>query len=71
MAIHVLLANSHQHTLMLAFVTNQGLDKSDLVEVVDWIITVDKDDGQMTKEFKLLYQFDAELVNGTPQKCKN
>ncbi len=65
------LANSYQHTLMLAFVTNQGFDKCDLVEVVDWIFTVDKDDGQMTKEFKLLYQFDAELVNGTPQKCVN
>ena len=65
------LADTYQHTLMLAFVTNQGFDKCDLVEVVDWIFTVDKDDGQMTKEFKLLYQFDAELVNGIPQKCEN
>lgn len=65
------LANSYQHTLMLAFMTNQGLDKCDLVEVVDWIFTVDKDDGQMTKEFRLIYQFDAELVNGTPEKCEN
>jgi hypothetical protein len=65
------LAETYQHTLMLAFVTNQGFDKCDLVEVVDWIFTVDKDDGQVTKEFKLIYQFDAELVNGTPQKCEN
>lgn len=64
-------ANSYQHTLMLAFVTNQGFDKCDLVEFVDWIFTVDKEDGQMTKEFKLIYQFDAELVNGTPKKCEN
>lgn len=61
----------YQHTLRLAFVTNQGFDKCDLVEVVDWLFTVDKDDGQLTKEFRLLYQFNAELVNGTPRKCES
>ena len=65
------VGSEYRHTLLLAFVTNQGFDQCDLVEVIDWVFTVDKDDGQVTKEFKLLYQFDAELVNGTPQKCQN
>ena len=63
------LADSYRHTLMLAFVTNQGFDKCDLVEVVDWAFTVEKDNGQMTKEFIFLYQFDAQLINGLPEKC--
>ena len=59
------------HTLLLAFVTNQGTDKCDLIELVDWVFTVNKKNGQMTKEFKLLYQFNAELVNGAPHKCES
>lgn len=61
--------DTYQHTLMLAFVINQGFDKCDLVEVVDWVFTVDKADGQVTKEFLLLYQFEAQLINGLPEKC--
>lgn len=63
--------NAYRHTLLLAFVTNQGTEKCDLIEVVDWVFTVDKENGQMTKKFKLLYQFDAELVNGAPHKCES
>ncbi len=61
----------YEHTLMLAFVTNRGFDKCDLIEVVDWVFAVDKENGRMTKEFKLLYQFDAEVVNGVPQICES
>ena len=61
----------YEHTLMLAFVTNRGFDKCDLVEVVDWVFAADKENGRMTKEFKLLYQFNAEVVNGAPQSCEN
>ena len=61
----------YEHTLMLAFVTNRGFDKCDLIEVVDWVFAVDKESGRMTKEFKLLYQFDAEVVNGVPQICES
>ncbi len=63
--------DDYQHTLRLAFVTNQGFEQCDLVEVVDWLFTVDKGDGQVTKEFRLLYQFNAELVNGTPRRCED
>ena len=62
-------AHAYQHTLMLAFVTNQGFDKCDLIEVVDWVFTVDKDDGQVTKDFILQYEFEAQLINGLPETC--
>ncbi len=62
-------ADTYQHSLMLAFVTIQGIDKCDLVEVVEWVFTVEKDNGQVTKEFTLLYQFEAQLINGLPDKC--
>ncbi len=62
-------ADAYQHTLMLAFVTNQGFEKCDLVEVVDWVFTVEKDTGQVTKEFILQYQFEAQLINGIPDRC--
>jgi hypothetical protein len=61
---------AYQHTLMLAFITNQGFDKCDLIEVVDWVFTVEKNNGQVTKEFILLYQFEAQLINGLPAKCE-
>ena len=61
--------NTYEHTLALAFVTNQGTDRCDLVEVVDWVFSVNKSDGAVTKEFRLLRQFEAQLVNGSPEKC--
>lgn len=62
-------ADAYRHTLMLAFVTNQGFNQCDLVEVVNWIFTVEKDNGQVTKEFVPLYQFEAQLINGLPERC--
>lgn len=61
--------NTYRHTLLLAFVTNQGADKCDLIEVVDWIFTVDKADGTITKDFRLLHQMEVQLVDGSPEKC--
>lgn len=62
---------AYQHTLLLAFATNQGTDECDLIEVVDWVFTVDKSDGQISKDFVPLFEFQAQLINGTPQKCTN
>ena len=61
--------DNYRHTLMLSFLTNQGFDKCDLVEVVDWVFTVDKDNGHVTKDFILLYQFEAQLIDGRPVRC--
>lgn len=60
-----------RHTLLLAFVNKQGFGKCDLIEVVDWIFKVDQGTGQVTKEFRLLYSFEAEKSNGTPRRCGN
>ena len=61
----------YRHTLWLVFVTNQGFDNCDLVEDVDWLFAVDKDDGQITNDFILRHQFNPELINGALQECKN
>lgn len=61
--------DAYQHTLVLAFLTNQGTDKCDLIDVVDWIFTVDKTDGTIAKEFRLRRQFEAQLINGVPETC--
>ncbi len=63
--------NAYEHTLALAFVTNQGTDQCDLVEIVDWVFSARKSDGTITKEFRLLRQFEAQLVNGSPEKCSD
>ena len=60
---------SLRHTLRLAFVTSQGFGRCDLVEVVDWVFAVDRSTGEVSKEFNLLYGFEAELVNGAPRRC--
>ena len=61
--------NSFKHTLLLAFASSQGTDRCDLIEVVDWVFTVDKSTGQISKDFNLLYQFEARLVDGIAEKC--
>lgn len=61
--------DTYEHTLVLAFLTNQGTDKCDLIEIVDWVFTVNKADGTMTKEFIFLYRMESQLVNGIAQKC--
>ena len=63
-------ASAYHHTLLLAFVTNRGADKCDLIEVVDWIFSVDKNDRRITKEFMPIYELEAQLdENGVPVKC--
>lgn len=59
----------YQHTLLLAFKTSQGTDQCDLIEIVDWVFSVSKNGGQMTKEFKSLYEMRARLNNGIVEKC--
>lgn len=62
--------NTYQHTLLLSFLTNQGTDSCDLIEVVDWIFSVDKNSGRMTKEFMPIYELQAKLNdNGIPVVC--
>ncbi len=62
-------SNGFDHTLVLAFRTNRGTEQCDLIEVVDWVFSVDKESGNLTKEFNLLFDLEAELINGVPTKC--
>jgi len=59
----------YQHTLLLAFKTNQGTGQCDLIEIVEWVFSVGKNGGQMTKEFIPLYDMRARLNNGVAEKC--
>jgi len=65
------LGGAFRHTLLLAFVNKQGFGKCDLIEVVDWVFSVDQGTGRVTKDFRLLYSFEAENSNGTPRRCGN
>lgn len=60
-----------QHTLVLALLTNRGTDACDLIEIVDWVFSVNRSNGEATKTFNYLYQLEAQLVNGIPEKCSS
>lgn len=60
---------SVRHTLRLGLVTPRGSGRCDVVEVVDWIFSLDEIDGSMTKSFQLRRRFEAELIDGVPRKC--
>lgn len=62
-------ADSFKHTLVLAFISNQGTNRCDMIEVVDWVFSVDKSSGEISKSFRPVYQMEAELENGTPYEC--
>lgn len=60
---------NYEHTLLLAFKINQGFGNCDRIEVIDWVFTADKLSGEITKDFRFLFAFDAQLNNGIPEKC--
>ncbi len=61
--------NAVHHTLVLAFLTNQGADRCDLINVIVWVFSFDRDNRRIENIFKLLYQFEATLVNVRAEKC--
>jgi hypothetical protein len=60
-----------RHTLLLAFVSRQGLDQCDLVDVVEWVFDADKSSGELRKDFNVLYRLEAKRIGGVPQKCES
>lgn len=63
-------ASDYQHTLLLAFLTQRSTEQCDLIEVVDWVFSVDKKDGRVRKEFMPVYELEAQLdVSGKPKLC--
>lgn len=57
------------HTLLLALVINQGSDRCDRVDVVEWRFRYNKALQEMTREFDIIRSFEAEMSNGAPHFC--
>jgi len=57
------------HTLLLAFVVNQGTDRCDRIEVIDWQFRASKMSHEVTRKFTIIRSFEAEMIGGTPQLC--
>ena len=62
--------NSHQHTLVLAFAINQGTDRCDRIEVVNWVFNADRSSGDVTRSFDVIHSFEARLDNGSLELCQ-
>lgn len=60
-----------QHTLLLALVTNQGADRCDLVEVVEWRFSADPADGEVQRTYDTVRSFEAWLVDGEASICQD
>lgn len=58
-----------QQALLLAFATNQGTGRCDLLEVVQWQFSADRLSGEISRRFELLHSFEARLENGAPTLC--
>jgi len=66
-------AESHggglQHTLLLALVTNQGFDRCDLIEVVEWRFNANTSSGEVERSFDTVRSFEATFIDGQPSLC--
>ena len=57
------------HTLRIAFPYNQGADRCDRIEVVDWNFSADRATGDISRSFRFLYGLEAERVDSTARQC--
>ncbi len=58
-----------RHSLLLAFVVNQGTDSCDRVDVIEWRFDADTSTGEISRRFQTLRSFEATLSNGEPAFC--
>ena len=58
------------HTLRLAFVINQGSDRCDRIEIIDWVFSAQRANGQVARRFDFQRAFEARVVNGVPEHCQ-
>lgn len=65
------LGNGLQHTLLLALVTNQGSDRCDLIEVVEWRFQASFATGEIERTFDTVRSFEASLVDGEASLCQD
>ena len=62
--------DAYEQTLVLGLVTPQGPGVCDLVEVVNWKFSAQKDSGLVSKTFQLQRSIEAALVDGQPRLCE-
>lgn len=60
---------SFDHTLLIATRINQGFDSCDRIEVVDWVSSVNKSNGNVSRDFRFLFAIEARLVSGVAKEC--
>lgn len=58
-----------EHTLLLGLAHSQGFDRCDRIEVIDWVWSVDKATGEVSKSYNPLYEMEAKLTAGVPETC--
>lgn len=58
-----------QHTLQLAFASNQGSGNCDLIEVAEWRFSANRQSGEVNKRMEIVRSFEARLDAGTPILC--
>jgi len=59
-----------RHTLLLAFVVNQGIENCDRIDVIEWRFIANPTSGEITREFDTLHSFEATLSTGVPTICE-
>ncbi len=57
------------HTLLLAFVVNQGTGRCDRVDVIEWRFRAYENTHEVTREYKPVRSFEAEMIGGSPRFC--
>jgi len=63
-------ADSPSHTMVLAFVHNQGQDTCDRVDVVEWRFSADPVSGDVSRDFSTVHSFEATTTAGIPSFCQ-
>ena len=62
-------AETLQHTLQLAFSTNQGSGNCDLIEIAEWRFSADNVSGAIQREFEVTRSFEARYEAGLVTLC--
>jgi|GEM_PF-772184 len=60
-----------QHTLLLALIVNQGTDRCDLIDVVEWQFDANPSTGEIQRTFEVVHSFEAHMVDGDATVCEN
>lgn len=59
-----------RHTLLLAFVVNQGAESCDRIDVIEWRFSADTASGEISREFDILQSFEATVSADIPAICQ-